>query len=568
MEQSDLVVNLTILLAAALVGGMIAHRLKQPIILGYLVVGGVIGPYALGLVTDVALVQATATIGVALLMLTLGLEVSFSQLKQVGRVGLWGGIAQLLITTLVAMTVSSVVFHWSWREATLFGLIVSLSSTLVGMKVLMDRGELDSLHGRIMLAILILQDMAVVLMIMVEPILGHGTTNLLLSLAITVGSIILFVGLAIIAGIWVLPWLMGRIGGVRSRELFLLTVLVICLGAALGTQTVGLSSVFGAFLIGLVLRETRFAHQALAEVTPLRDIFAALFFVSLGMLLDVKFALDNWQMVLTAIGIIIVVKVLVTAGVVRFFGYNGRVALLTGVGLFQIGEFGFILAQDGVNIGVISAQSYALIVASAIVTMLLTPLGISLTARFYGKLPSLETPKKTPTTEMEETTKDVVIAGYGRIGQSVGHLLADAGIPFSAIEADPEVVSKVCHGGTACMYGDASNFHCLDQLNLSQVKVLIVTFPDPIAVLTTVKSALSINPALKVIARVHRTRESEILNQMGVYDLVSPEYEASLEFLRRILIATSRGKNDIHQIMTAATRDKEVLDLAKSNQEG
>lgn len=572
MQQSALVTNLTILLAAALVGGMIAHRLKQPVILGYLVVGGIIGPYALGLVRDIVLVEATATIGVALLMLTLGLEVSFAQLKQVGRVGLWGGIAQMLVTALLASVATAVIFRWSWPEATIFGLIVSLSSTMVCLKVLMDRGELDSLHGRIMIAILILQDIAVVLMIVVEPVFSQGVSSLPLTLAFTLLSVAAFVGLAIVAGVWVLPWLMGSIGGVRSRELFLLTVLVICLGAAIGTQTVGLSAVFGAFLIGLVLRETRFVHQALAEITPLRDIFAALFFVSLGMLLDLKFVSANWPLVAMMVSLIVLIKSLVVFGVLRFFGYSGRVAVLTGAGLFQVGEFGFILARGGVSIGIISPQSYALIVASAIITMLLTPLSLSVTSRVYGRLvPPQEPSAKEPTPftpDSEQPVDEVAIAGYGRIGQSVAHSLSDAGIPYSVIEIDPEVVFKMRRAGTSCIYGDASNAHVLARLNLARAKVLIVTFPDPIAVLTTARGAQAINPDLRIIARVHRVRDGETLMKMGVEGLVSPEYEASLEFLRRTLIAVGRSKSDVSKIMTAAAMDKQVAELAENNQEG
>ena len=569
MEQSTIVLNLTILLAAALVGGMIAHRFKQPVVLGYLIIGAVIGPYAFGLVTDLVLIQATATIGVALLMLTLGLEVSFNQIKQVGRVGLLGGIAQILVTTLLVFVVGLLVFHWPWNEALLVGMIISLSSTMVGLKVLMDRAELDSVHGRIMMAILILQDISVVLMIMIEPFLSKGeTSNILMTGGLTILSIVLFIGIAIVTGIWILPWLMGRVGGVRSRELFLLTILVICLGSALGTQALGLSTVFGAFLIGLVLRETKFAHQALAEVTPLRDIFAALFFVSLGMLLNLHFVYSNWRMVILGIGLIIVIKILSVYGVLSFFGYRGRVAFLVGVGLFQIGEFGFILAQDGVNRSIISQQTYDLIVASAVITMLLTPLFMSITSRFGRKATIALVnigEKKTITSLAEKSshTTDIVIAGYGRIGQSIAQFLSTAKIPYSVVEIDPEVVFKVRCEGVTCIYGDASNTYVLSKMDLSRVKILIVTFPDPIAVLTTCKAALALNPNLQIIARVHRPAEREALAKMGVQELISPEYEASLEFLRRLLIVSGRSKSEVNKIMTAATMDKEVASLTQ-----
>jgi CPA2 family monovalent cation:H+ antiporter-2 len=570
VEQPSFVLNLTILLAAALVGGMVAHRFKQPVVLGYLIIGAVIGPYALGLVSDLVLIQGTAAIGVTLLMLTLGLEVSFSQFKQVGRVGLWGGVAQILVTILLTFVIGLLIFHWPWNEAVLVGMIISLSSTMVGLKVLMERGEMDSVHGRIMMAILILQDISVVLMIIVEPFLSSGNiSSILLTGAITIISIVLFIGVAIIVGIWILPWLMGRVGGVRSRELFLLTILVICLGSALGTQAVGLSTVFGAFLIGLVLRETKFVHQALAEITPLRDIFAASFFVSLGMLLNLQFVYSNWRLVILGVGLVIIIKIVSVYGVVRFFGYHGRTALLAGVGMFQIGEFGFILAQDGLNRSIISQQSYDLIVASAVITMLLTPLFVSITSRLYTRTSTsyIEFGKEKALSQFDKekgpVVSDVVIAGYGKIGQSVAQFLTIAGIPYNVIEIDPEVVFKVRCDGISCIYGDASNNYVLSQLNLSQSKVLIVTFPDPVAVLTTCRAALAINPELKVIARVQRAADQEALEKIGIKELINPEYEASLEFLRRLLITTGKNKADINRIMTEATKEKDVASLTQ-----
>jgi len=573
--QSDLIINITILLGAALVGGMIAHRLRQPVILGYLIVGVVVGPHALGLVDDVVLVEAAATAGVALLMLTLGLEVSFTQLRQVGKVGLWGGMAQILITFALGVLVGSTLFEWSLPQATLFGLVISLSSTMVCFKILMDRGELDSVHGRIMTAILILQDISVILMIIIMPILGGAGQNLPLALAIAFGQAILFIGIAIVLGIWVLPWLMGRIGGVRSRELFLLTVLVLSLGAAIATQIFGLSAVFGAFLIGLVLHQTKFAHQALAEITPLRDIFAALFFVSLGMLLDPQFLIDHWEMVVMTAAIIIIMKFAVVFGLVRSFGYSGGVALLVGGGLFQIGEFSFILAQIGVNTGIITAQIYSLIISSAIVTMLLTPLSMSLMSRLYSKLAlmtksrQLETRFAPPVPELEQTPemKPVVLAGYGRVGQNIAGGLRDAGIPYTVIEIDPERIFDLRCDGIACIYGDASNAHVLSRLDLTKAKVLVVTFPDPLAVVTTVKTALRINPKLKIVARVHRNREAELLRSLGVTELISPEYEASLEFLKRILSVSGWKRPDITQILATVQQDQEIAEFSSDKEE-
>ena len=575
MPQSDPVISIAILLAAALVGGMIAHRLRQPVILGYLVVGVVVGPYALGLVSDLVLIEAAATMGVALLMFTLGLEVSVAQLRQVGKVGLWGGLSQILITFGLGLLVGVTLFQWSVPQSVLFGLVISLSSTMVCLKILMERGELDAVHGRIMIALLVLQDIGVVLMVIVMPLLGGMVENLPLDLALAIGKAALFIGIAVVLGLWVLPWLLGWIGGVRSRELFLLTVMVLCLGAALGTYIFGLSVVFGAFVIGLVLRESRFGHRALAEITPLRDIFAALFFVSLGMLLDPRFILENWRLIAVTVALIILIKFLVVFGIVRLFGYSGRIALLTGAGLFQIGEFSFILAQAGINMGIISTSFYSLILASALITMILTPLSISSASWLYtkftrittGREPVAEEISALPAYELAQEVKLVVIAGYGRVGGNIAQGLRDAGIPYTVIEIDPEVISELWRGGIACVYGDASNAHVLDRVNIRKAKALVVTFPDPVAVVTTAKTALTINPRLKILARVHRAKEAELLKSLGVAELVCPEYEASFRFVKRLMHVFGLKKGERKQVLAQMRQDEEIAGFSPDVEE-
>ncbi|UCH43784.1 MAG: cation:proton antiporter [Dehalococcoidales bacterium] len=571
MEQSGLVINFTILLVAALVGGMVAHRLKQPVILGYLLIGIAVGPHALSLVDDLELVEGAATLGVALLMLTLGLEVSISQLRQVGRVGLWGGVAQILITFSFGLLIGTVIFGWPLSQAVLLGLIISLSSTMVCLKILMDRGELDSVHGRIMVAILILQDISVVLMIVIVPLLSETGQNLPLALGTVVGKALLIIGVAIVTGLWVLPWVMGRIGGVRSRELFLLTVLVLGLGAAISTEIFGLSTVFGAFLIGLVLRETRFGHQALAEITPLRDIFAALFFVSLGMLLDPQYIIEHWGLVASTVALIMVIKFATVSVIVRSFGYMGSTALLAGAGLLQIGEFSFILAEIGINRGIFSPDAYSLVIASAIITMLITPISLGMVSYFRSRL-ALR--RGIPETEIEESMvvpvagdgdeeKSVVIAGFGRVGQNIAKGLEDAGLAYSVIELDPELIFKLRCGGVACIYGDSSNTHVLSRAEIARAKVLVVTFPDPLTVVTTVKNALAVNPKLRIVARVHREREANMLRELGVEELISPEYEASLEFLRRTLSAVGWRKAEVNKAFTAIQKDEEIVKFSQ-----
>jgi CPA2 family monovalent cation:H+ antiporter-2 len=576
MDESGVVASLAILLMAALVGGMIAHRLRQPIILGYLVIGAAIGPHALGWVSDQGLVQSVATIGVALLMFTLGLEVSVAQLRQVGRVGLWGGVAQIALTAAAGLLVGRFGFGWTLAQSAVFGMGISLSSTMVCLKILMDRGEVDSAHGRIMVAILILQDISVVVLVLLESMLGASGQSPLWLLTVAVGKAVVFVALAIAAGLWVVPWLLGNVGGVRTRELFLLTVVVLCLAAALGTSVLGLSVVFGAFIVGLVLRESRFASQVLAEVTPLRDVFATLFFVSLGMLLNLRFVADHWVLVLITVGAVTAIKVGVVSGIVYLFGYNARIAVFSGFGLFQIGEFSFILAQTGINLGVVTEDFYSLIVASAIITMLLTPFSLGLISWLHRKTPLSTLPLllngsakgANSLPESLQSSDTVLVAGYGRVGQNVARALRDARVPCVVIDIDPEVTYKSRCDRVPSIYGDASNMHVLSSLDMKKVKALVVTYPDPLAVSATVQAAMKLNPGLRIVARVHRQEDAGRIQKLGAVELVSPEYEASVELIKRILSAEGWQQNEITGVIDNLRANPAVCEFGSSSDTG
>lgn len=560
MDHSEPLITIVVLLGATLLGGMIAHRLRQPVMLGYLLVGVIVGPHGLGLVRDLEMVETAATIGVALLMFMLGLEISPSQLRQVGKVGPWGGIVQIAGTFGLGTLVARYGLGWALQSSVVFGLVISLSSTAVCLKILMERGELTSVHGRIMLAVLIVQDLAVVPMMVVTPLMGGDLAQLPLDLALAAGKALAFVGAAVVSGIWLLPFILGRVGGVRSRELFLLTMLTVSLGAALATRSLGLSAVFGSFLIGLLIRGPRFGYQALADVTPLRDTFATVFFVSLGMLLDFDLILAQWGLVAVTVGIILGVKIAVLYGVVRLFRYSNRIALLTGAGLFQVGEFGFILAQAGLAAGLIDADKYSLILASAIVSMLLTPVALGLASRLYPRLvhaPPRAVAGARP--QEEERPARVVVAGHGRIGQNVAQGLHDAGVPYVVVDLDPQRIADARKAGRPRIYGDASNRNVLTQAGITEARTLVVAFPDPLAALATVRTALELNPRLHIVARVHQSQEANQMKRMGVTELVSPEYEASLELLRRALAASGWKKSDIRRTLPLVEGDKEIV---------
>lgn len=562
MISLDPIITLSILLVIALAGGMIAHRLRQPIIVGYLIIGVLAGPHALGWVKDTWMIEAAASFGVALLMFTVGLEISLTQLRDIGKVGIWGGLLQIILTIILGFMAALLIFNWTPEQSFIFGLIISLSSTAICLKILMDRGELSSVHGRIMIAILILQDISVVIMMVALPLMGAMDSNFLVEMGLALGKSLLFIGAAIVLGQWILPWLLGDVGGVRSRELFLLTVLVMCLGATIGTYLMGLSMVFGAFLIGIILRSTRFAHQALAEITPLRDIFATLFFVSIGMLLDPVLLINNWGIILSIVLVLLVMKISVVFFIVRSFGYTNRIALFSGVGLFQVGEFGFVLAQGALNQEIFSQNIYSALLSAIIISMILTPFIINLTARFYPRVAALQNANVTNAssvcpspslTDLDEK-EHVVIAGYGRVGQNLTEGLDNADIPYVIIDIDPECLTEAKKCRLPHIYGDASNQHVLMQADLCNASALVITYPDPMAVEATVKNALNINPDLKILARFHRQNEAKALTKLGVTELVNPEIETGFKFFKQVLKITGVEKSDRTQLVDAHRR--------------
>ena len=541
MEELGVGLDLIIVLATAIAGGMLARLLRLPIILGYLAGGIAIGPYGLGLVRDLATINALATIGVILLLFTLGLEFSLKEVIRLGKIAILGGIAQILLTAAVGLALGRLL-GFTMFEAVFFGFLLALSSTMIVLKTLMERGELDSGHGRIMIGILLVQDLSVVPLMIIMPALG-GEGEVWLSLGIAAGKAILFVGVMLGLGMWGLPWLLRRVAAGRSRELFLLTVVTLCLAAAFGTYFFGLSAAFGAFVAGLLISQSAFARQAFADIVPLRDTFVALFFVSLGMLADPRFALENAAIIAIVVIVIIAAKFIICSLVPWFFGYSPKTALFVGMGLIQIGEFSFVLAGMGLEAGLISQYIYSLTLTSAVATMLLTPFAFGFASFLYRRLSQGERFGRLVARHPDPGWQDkqwqlsghAVICGHGRVGSTLARVLERRKLSYLAIDLDPQVISRLHSQGIPCIYGDAANPEILAHAQLDKARVLICTFRDFIAVELTARNALRINPKLDIVARVHQDADAELLKGIGVSELVRPEFEASLEITRHTL---------------------------------
>jgi CPA2 family monovalent cation:H+ antiporter-2 len=391
------------------------------------------------------------------------------------------------------------------------------------------------------------------------PALGGQTDVFLLSLGLAVVKAAGFIAGMLILGYWVMPWLLKRVAGQRSRELFFLTVVVVCVAAAYGTYYFGLSAAFGAFTAGLLLSQSGFARQAFADILPLRDTFAAFFFVSLGLLADRNYVFNNVATIAFVVVTVMLVKFVISSAVTRIFGYSHKTVLMVGTGLINIGEFSFIIALMGVAMKppLFSGEIYNLIVASAIITMLLTPFAMSFNSFLYRWLSQKQWFARYMTADSEdfwssgapELARHAVICGYGAIGGRVAAVLEKHKFPYLVIELDPNLVSQARARGIPCIYGDASNPEILAHAGLDKARVLICTIPDYVATELTARNALKINPKLDIVARVHRDADGELLRNVGVTELVLPFFEGSLEMIRHTLHRFGMSSTEIQYIL-------------------
>jgi CPA2 family monovalent cation:H+ antiporter-2 len=564
MAELSLLADMAIVLAVALFGALIARSLRLPIIVGYLLVGVAIGPYGLHLIHNVADVETLATIGVVLLMFTLGIEFSLKTLRQIGLIAAFGGVIQIAATTGVGFGLGWLL-HWPLRESLLFGFFIAMSSTIIVLKTLMERGELGTTHGRVMIGILLVQDLSIVPLMIALYSMGSGVEAFSATWIWDLLKVLSFMGVILILGFWGFPWFMRRItGGRSSREIFLLTVVCVAFGAGFGAYYVGLSIALGAFLAGLMVSESQYAHQARAEIGPLRDIFAILFFVSLGMLADPSFIWANPGEVGIVVAVIVAGKFLIVSFITWAFGYAPKTALFAGGGLFQIGEFSFILAAVALDTNLISDHIYSLILAAASITMLLTPFGMGLVSNIYHRLIQRERVAKLLTAradpadveERRQLSGHVVICGYGQVARNLGKVLERRNFPYLVIDIDSRILDPLRARGVPCIYGDAANPDILAQAQLEKARVLVVAFPDPIAARLTVANARIINPRLDVVSRVHREEDSEVLKGLGVARIVRPELEAGLEIVRHTLHRFGLTTQEIQYIVNTLREEQ------------
>lgn len=559
-----LITEVTILFGIGIVILFFCHRLKVPAIVGFLLTGILVGPHGLAMIDRVEEVDFLAEIGVVLLLFTIGLEFSLKRLWELRRSVLLGGAFQVLGTIAVTVPVA-IYFDMPTGRAVFIGFVVALSSTAIVLKLLEEKAEVGSPHGGIAVSILIFQDVVAVPMMLVTPFLagnageGSSTSDLLLMLL----KGIAIVALSIVSARWVVPHLLYQIARTRSRELFLLTVVVLCLAVGWLTSSAGLSAALGAFLAGLIISESDYSNQALSNLMPLRDLFTSVFFISIGMLVNVRDILAHPVLVFAGAVAIMGGKAVVGGAAAAVLGYPLRTMVLSGLCLCQVGEFSFILSKTGASYGLLTEQSYPIFLAVSVVTMAATPFVMAAgpgLARLMLKLPLPEKVRAglQPTDDKADAHSQrdhLIVVGFGLNGRNVARTAKSAGIPYVVLEMNPETVRREKARGEPIVYGDASQPAVLEHAGIHRARVMVVAIPDPLATRMAVASARDLNPALHIITRTRFLAELQPLRDLGANEVIPEEFETSVEIFSRVLATYFVPQDEIERMVSEIRND-------------
>lgn len=569
-EDFRLIIDLVSVLAVAACGGLFAALLRQPVLLGYLIGGMVVGPTGLGLIKELIQVETLAQFGVAFLLFALGVEFSFAELKKVQAIALGGGGLQIALTIGITVLVCALTGAWGVLPAkgVFLGAILSLSSTAVVLKCLMERNETETPHGQVLLGILVVQDLALGLMLAVLPALDKPPELLGIAILMALVKIGLFAVGAVVVGKWVIPPLLRLLARTESRELFLLGVVALCLGIALLTEYLGLSIEMGAFVAGLMISEVEYADQTLTYVEPIRDIFASLFFVAIGMLIDPFFLWKNLELILGLVSLVLIGKFLIVAPIVKLFRYPLKTAIIAGVGLAQIGEFSFVLASEGQALGLVSRQVYLLILGTTAVTLIVTPFLLRLVPIVFDGLESIPWLKPYISNEGKPLDiaddlpfKDhVIICGFGRVGKNLVKLLQQHNLPVIVIDQSEQRIQQLRDANIPYVYGNSVSLHVLETAGITSAKGMAIALPDPMSSRLSLKRALELSPELDIVVRANNDKNIEVFYQLGAREVVQPEFEASLEMATHLLTDLGLSQAVIQRGMQEI-RDRHYLDL-------
>jgi CPA2 family monovalent cation:H+ antiporter-2 len=552
MPHIPLLEDLLVLLAVAVPFAYVFNRLRLPALAGFMVAGVLIGPYGLGLIHDAHAIEALAEIGVVLLLFTIGLEFSLRRLLEMRQMVFAGGGLQVSLT-VAAVAGIALLFGRPSTQALFFGFLFALSSTAIVLKSYVDRAEVDAPHGRAGVGVLLFQDLSIVPMMLLVPVLGGEETSAA-RVALTLGAAFLAVAAIVLAARVLVPRLLHLIVSLRSPEVFILTVVLLVLGISWLTSVAGLSLAIGAFIAGMVLSESEYSHQIVADILPFRDVFNSIFFISIGMLLSLGALWAELGPVLALVVALVVGKSLLTLLVLRVLGTPLRVAATAGIGLAQVGEFSFILARVGVSDGLLGQDDYQRFLAASIISMVVTPFLIKLAPGVGYWLHARLSPATLPDPSVvgfDITEPDlrghVVIVGYGLNGRNLARVLRRTGVKYLVLELNAGAVRQAASWGEHIIYGDATRREVLHHARAEQARVVVLAISDPSATRRTLWLARRMNSDAYIIARTRYMSEVEELRRLGADDVIPEEFETSVEIFARVLREYGVARDDIRR---------------------
>jgi len=559
--------DIVIILMASVLMAYVSYKLKLVPIVGFLIAGVIIGPNATALIQHQELVEILAEIGVILLLFTIGIEFSLEKLNRIRRAIIVGGGLQVSIT--VVLTVAFLSFMEILPgEAIYTGCLIALSSTAIVLGILSQQGQTDTPEGQLSLAILIFQDLAIIAMVLLIPLLAGGDGSVI-SLLFVLGKALLLIALVLIFARKVVPWILEKVAHTRKPELFLLTVIAICLGTAILLSQADVSLALGAFLAGLMVSESHYSEHALSEILPLRTIFNAIFFVSVGMLMNPQFVFNNPLLILAAALLIIVLKFFVTSGSLMALGYPLRIAATTGLILAQIGEFSFVLERAGrlagLTPGGLGEAGSQLFIAVSVILMIATPFQINaapklahlLSNTFLNRIGGVRVHKNDSEIDLED---HVILVGYGPTGRRVTRVLNETGIPFEVIEMNPTSVKEMQQENLNVIFGDASRRAILEHAGVYKAKLCVIAINDPSAALRIVSLTRFLNPTIQIMVRTRYISEVENLEEAGADIVIPEELETTVRIFSQVLGAYMIPEDEIEQyIQTLRAHDYQIL---------
>ncbi len=537
------------------------HKLKIPSIIGFLITGVLMGPHAFGLVQSIEEIEILAELGVVLLLFTIGIEFSLKSLIESRRLVLLGGFLQVFLVGAITFGISLIAGR-EIPQAIFFGFLVALSSTAVVFKVLQERADMNKDYGKFSAGVLIFQDLIIVPMILIIPLLAGKSANIGQDIGMLIIKVAGVMALTWVGARFFVPWMLHQVARTKSQELFLLSVLMFGLSVAWLTSSIGLSLALGAFLAGLVISESEYSHQAFGNIIPLRDIFISFFFVSIGMLFDFSFVIANPLLILIATLVVLFVKTFISGLVAFILGFPFKTTVIAGLAISQVGEFSFVLARIGVNNELMDNNFYQVFIAVSVLTMSLAPFIIMSAPRladFMSRwpLPQFILREKRPETALTSPSmhNHLVIVGMGLHGQNVALAAEKAGITHVILDFDPDIVRNMKKAGKPIYFGDASHPEVLKQVNIENAEVIVITPSNSAAIYNITELSRQLNARVHIIVRAKHMEDVEDLYKLGANEIIPEEFETSVEIFSRVLSKYLVPRDEIEKMISGLRSD-------------